>query len=100
MCNALLRQTGEITDPEDYGFRSCGSNADWSISAWHVGPSKVPNTNEGDVYVLEDDETSNYFVSRRWYDDEEMGDEIEDLGTFATLEEAASAAMEIVAAIG
>lgn len=87
------------SNPEDYGFRYCGQNADWSVSAWHVGPSKVPNINEGDVYILEDDESSDYFVARRWYDDDERGDEIEDLGTFATLKDAATAAVRVVAAI-
>lgn len=47
----------------------CGLNADWSCDAWHFGPSPLPNTASGDVYVLEEAEA--YEVVMR-----DEGDEI------------------------
>ena len=47
-----------------------GLNADWCVSAWHLGPGVVPNTQNGDWYVIdtEADEPQPYYdVVRRWY---------------------------------
>mgnify|MGYP003652053588 CR=1 FL=1 len=33
---------------------ACGLNADWCVSAWHVGGNE-PNTVSGDIYVVEDE---------------------------------------------
>ena len=34
----------------------CGLNADWCIDAWHVHSGATPNTQSGDLYLLQDDE--------------------------------------------
>ena len=54
------------------GLPSVGLNADWSVSAWHAGPSDAPNMTGGDVYILEDEEAyePTYIVARRWYVDD------------------------------
>ena len=51
-----------------------GLNADWSVSAWHLGPGQ-PNTRSGDVYILEDedlppDRLDRFYVVQRWYEDD------------------------------
>ena len=53
------------------GLPPVGLNADWSVSAWHAGPSSRPNRVGGDVYVLEDEEAHepSFLVVRRWYVD-------------------------------
>ena len=49
----------------------CGLNADWCVKAWHFGPSEKPNETSGDVYVI-DNEDSSFHVVRRFYDSSEM----------------------------
>lgn len=39
-------------------YRPCGLNADWSVSAWHIGPSKRPNRADEDgpqLYLLDNE---------------------------------------------
>lgn len=43
-------------------LRSCGLNADWSVMAWHLGPSAIPNRTSGDLYLLEDEEDESSFT--------------------------------------
>jgi len=47
----------------------CGSNADWSAAAFHVGPGSEPNMHNGDVYVTSDEPDGrdfHYCIVRRW----------------------------------
>ena len=46
-----------------------GLNADWSVSAWHLGPSQVANMQGGEAYLL-DNEDDSYSIVRRYYVDE------------------------------
>ena len=96
---------------------SVGLNADWSVSAWHVGPSFSPNRIGGDIYILEDEEADEptYLLVRRWYVDDgyEVGkqylglpeeyrewadganDAIVELGSFSSFAQAAKAAIKL-----
>lgn len=52
-------------------MRNIGLNADWNCTAYHFGPSPTPNTTDGDVYVLDnEDDDRTYSVVRRWYSGE------------------------------
>ena len=67
-------------------FTACGLNADWCVSAWHVGDNE-PNTVSGDIYVVEEediDEPARFFVVQRFYTD----DEIKELAGPMTAEDA------------
>jgi hypothetical protein len=45
-----------------------GLNADWSLSAWHLGPSDSPNSTTGDYYILEyEHDDDSWGIVRRWY---------------------------------
>ena len=71
-------------------FTSCGLNADWCVSAWHVGDNK-PNTVSGDIYVIEDEdaypELARFLVVQRTYtEDEDIDDK--DLAGPLTAEDA------------
>lgn len=61
-------------------YEACGLNADWSSSAWWVGPAMSPNPIHpyngpnrvaGDVYIVDDEEADSdeprYFVFRQWH---------------------------------
>ncbi len=38
-------------------IRSCGLNADWCVSAWHVGPGDMPNDNaRAQLYVIDNED--------------------------------------------
>lgn len=50
-------------------FKMCGLNADWCVSAWHIGPGCPPNTVSGDAYLL-DEEDGDWALVRRWYRDD------------------------------
>ena len=39
----------------DLRNRFCGLNADWSVDAWHYGPSDKPNMTSGDLYVYDNE---------------------------------------------
>tara|TARA_R110000737_G_scaffold258317_1_gene266877 strand:- start:26 stop:307 length:282 start_codon:yes stop_codon:yes gene_type:complete len=57
---------------------ACGLNADWCVSAWHVGDNE-PNTVSGDIYVVEEediDEPARFFVVQRFYTDDTVDDEL------------------------
>ena len=99
------------------GLPPVGLNADWSVTAWHAGPSDSPNMTGGDVYILEDEEAHEptYLVVRRWYVDDghETGqqylglpdkyrewadghnDAIVELGSYSTFAKAATAAVKL-----
>lgn len=71
-----------ICTPEEYltqlGGVRCGLNADWSVQAWHFGPTGVANTHQGDYYILdlEDDEHPGGFELVQRYYLESDNDEI------------------------
>lgn len=71
-------------------FTACGLNADWCVSAWHVGDNE-PNTVSGDIYVVEEeddfDEPARFFVVQRFYEDDD-NDEINELAGPLTAEDA------------
>ena len=79
-------RNGDITD-EEFGYikllargaggRQCGMNADWSVSAWHIGPSATPNRNDGDLY-LTDDEDGYMSLVQRTYGAETDGNDLID----------------------
>lgn len=50
---------------ERYGVRNVGLNADWSVSAYHLGRGKA-NVDPGEPYILDNEDGSYSFV-RRWY---------------------------------
>ncbi len=63
-----------VCTPEEYlaklGGVSCGLNADWSVQAWHFGPTGAANTHQGDYYILdlEDDQRPDSFeLVQRYY---------------------------------
>lgn len=74
---------------------ACGLNADWCVSAWHVGDNE-PNTVSGDIYVVENednfDEPARFFVVQRFYidDNDEISenDEVKELAGPLTAEAA------------
>lgn len=56
--------------------RPCGSNGDWCVNAWHMGPGPKPNQTSGDTYLL-DQEDGTFSVVQRFYDEdlpEPLGD--------------------------
>ena len=55
----------------------CGLNADWSVSAWHIGPSGTPNWHDGDFYIV-DNEDDTYAIVQRFHRDDD-NDEINDI---------------------
>lgn len=62
--------------------RDCGLNADWCVSAWHIGPSSVPNKNNGDFYIV-DDEDGTYGIVQRFHrddDNDEINEIVHDIG--------------------
>ena len=66
---------------------ACGLNADWCVSAWHVGDNE-PNTVSGDIYVVEEediDEPARFFVVQRFYTG---NDDINELAGPLTAEDA------------
>tara|TARA_R110000751_G_scaffold122965_2_gene223625 strand:+ start:110 stop:517 length:408 start_codon:yes stop_codon:yes gene_type:complete len=71
-------------------FTACGLNADWGVSAWHVGGNE-PNRVSGDTYVVEDEDTfplpARFFVVQRFYIDGD-NDEIKELAGPLTAEDA------------
>lgn len=55
----------EPQDPDDWDednryldehFASAGKSADWSVTAWHAGPSSIPNLTSGDIYIVEEED--------------------------------------------
>lgn len=73
------------------GYPSAGLNADWSVTAFHLGPSGVPNTNDGDFYLVENDDGS-WEIVQRFYMDEDKGednDRIESVELYDTFDKAA-----------
>ena len=73
--------------------KPCGLNADWSVRAWHLGPGKVPNMTDGDVYIL-DDEQGGFSVVRRWYERE--GGEVEVVGSKLSISKAVKLALKTI----
>jgi len=71
-------------------FTACGLNADWCVSAWHVGDNE-PNRVSGDIYVVEDEDdfpkAARFFVVQRFYKDGD-NDEINELAGPLTAEDA------------
>lgn len=37
-------------------FTQCGLNADWCVTAYHLGPSDEPNKNSGDFYLIDNED--------------------------------------------
>ena len=67
---------------------ACGLNADWCVSAWHVGGNE-PNRVSGDIYVVEEediDDPARFFVVQRFYTDDD--DEVKELAGPLTAEDA------------
>tara|TARA_R110002110_G_scaffold125684_2_gene303975 strand:- start:447 stop:770 length:324 start_codon:yes stop_codon:yes gene_type:complete len=61
---------------------ACGHNADWSIDAWHVHSGATPNTQSGDLYLLQDAEADGpdlYRLVRRYHSDDSDDDTLEEL---------------------
>ena len=53
-----------------------GLNADWSVTAWHLGPHDEPNIASGDFYLIDSEECGvegRWFIVRREYDCEITG---------------------------
>lgn len=73
--NFLDEEVEELAKAVAHG-QNVGLNGDWSVSAWHLGPSSVPNKNDGDFYLL-DNEDNSYSVVQRFY--REPNDEIKEL---------------------
>ena len=117
---AWRRREEEVRElARQLGLPPVGLNADWSVSAWHAGPSDSANMTGGDVYILEDEEAYDpqqlYMLVRRWYVDDgyETGqkylglpkkyqdwadgsnDAIVELGTYPTFAKAAKAAIKL-----
>jgi hypothetical protein len=40
----------------------CGLNASWSVPAWHIGPSKTPNLEPHDYYLIDLEEDGTFAV--------------------------------------
>lgn len=76
--------------------RPCGLNADWSVCAWHLGPSATPNMTSGDVYLTYDpiDACGGWYVVTRTYHDDT--DDFEEHATDVAIDEAVSVALEIL----
>lgn len=92
---------GYCLEVDDLRQRFCGLNADWSVSAWHYGPSEQPNTNGGDLYVYDsEDKADEYVVARVAYDEADGETLIDILATFGTLSEAHNCALTMVAERG
>jgi hypothetical protein len=49
----------------EYGPHA-GLNGDWSVVAYHVGPSESPNAESGDAYII-DNEDDTFSLVRRFY---------------------------------
>lgn len=92
---------GFCLEVDDLRQRFCGLNADWSVDAWHYGPSERPNTNGGDLYVYDnEDEVDEYVVARVTYDEADGETLIDTLATFGTLSEAHNCALTMAAERG
>jgi len=93
-------QNGQIPNHGPwFPANECGNNADWCVSAWHLGPGPVANMHDGDVYVLDTerdagDDILEYIVVRRWYPDE-GNDRIDDISEHATWRKAMAAARKL-----
>jgi hypothetical protein len=80
-------RNGGITD-EEFGYikltargeggRQCGLNADWSVSAWHIGPSASPNQHDGDLYLLDDEDGYMSLVQRTYGAEMDGGNDLID----------------------
>lgn len=83
--------------PEDLRQRFCGLNADWSVDAWHYGPSERPNMNGGDLYVYEDECAQTFTLAVVHYN-EWTGDTIITpiMSDYHTLEDAHNDALAMV----
>jgi hypothetical protein len=53
--------------------QNVGLNADWSVSAWHLGSSQVPNIEGGDAYLLDNEDDTFSVVQRFYVDDDYAG---------------------------
>lgn len=51
-------------------YRPCGLNADWSVEAYHCGPSATPNATPGDLYILDDEDGT--FAVAHYYPGEDF----------------------------
>jgi len=79
----LVDRVGEIVSRVAVRNRlwatSCGLNADWSVSAWHLvlpGDNTRPNTRSGDLYLLEsEDGPPDWVLVQRFYEADESGDD-------------------------
>lgn len=70
-------------------FAPCGLNADWCVSAWHVGLSTVPNMTDGDVYILSDEnEAGTFSVVQQFPSRIETGDNIVEIASDLSLSDA------------
>jgi len=76
----------DLTD-EEFGYikltargdaRQCGLNADWSVSAWHLGPSAEPNLTDGDMYLTDDEDGYMSLVQRSYGDEMDGGNDMID----------------------
>lgn len=77
--------------------RPCGLNADWCVSAWHLGPSTTPNRTDGDYYLLDDEDGDAVTLARQYPHVEDEGGDSADsvvvLVASVTLDEAVTAAV-------
>jgi len=56
----------------------CGLNADWFCQAWHLGPSKFPNSTANDYYVI-DSEDGSYSLARYFIGEDEGGNRLDEI---------------------
>ena len=87
-----------IETVDDLRNRYCGLNADWSVDAWHHGPSDKPNTVSGDLYVYDNELSDPVFtVAVVHYNDFNADTYITHMSDHRTLSDAHNAALTMVA---
>ncbi len=66
-----------------FDVEPCGQNADWSVEAWHLGPSARPNRFDGDLYLIRGDDDGTWSVFQRFYNTDPRAIDSDDIRTIA-----------------
>ena len=86
-----------IKNSKSLKARFCGQNADWSVDAWHYGPSARPNMVSGDLYVYDNELEEPVFTVAVVHYNEWTGDTIiTPLDDHRSLSDAHNAALAMV----